>query len=194
MKRETLKSIIKTIIRESMKESMHAHHSDPEYQGHVKSIHHSAKTGDKDKLSGHKDSLRKYLAAKKIDPNENPEDVEALGMQSMHETRYGTSMEDEFAAKQRAVANDEPESMEKKKTMTVLNLSQHSKAEAFMRVSYDWKTYTPKFRPFDEIADKFPEVVREVTPEQGPSWGSAFYIKGEDGMPIMYKEHWDTSG
>ena len=128
--------------------------------------------------------------------------IKTIIRESMHEARYGTSMEDEFAAnefaafaaKQRAAAYDEPESMEKKKTMTVLGLSQHSEAEAFMRVSYDWKTYTPKFRPFDEIADKFPEVVREVTPEQSPSWGSAFYIKGEDGMPIMYKEHWDTSG
>lgn len=147
MKRETLKSIIKTIIRESMHEASYetSMRNNPE--------------GDANQAAT-RDNRRAVFAAKM----------------------------------QAAAANDETESMENKKTMTVLLISQHSRAETFMRVSYDWKTYTPKFRPFDEIADKFPEVVREVTPEQGPSWGSAFYIKGEDGMPIMYKEHWDTSG
>ena len=79
-------------------------------------------------------------------------------------------------------------------TMTVLNLTQNSKAEAFMRLSYDWSTYTAVNRPFDEVAAAFPEVVREVTPEQGPSWGSAFYAKGPDSKPILLKENWDTSG
>ena len=81
-----------------------------------------------------------------------------------------------------------------KNTMTVLNLTQHSKAEAFMRLSYCWKTYTPTFRPFDEIALAFPEAVREVTNDNSPSWGSAFYAKGPDGQPTLLKENWDTSG
>jgi len=84
--------------------------------------------------------------------------------------------------------------MKMKNEMTVLNLTQNSKAEAFMRLSYDWATYTAENRPFDEIAAAFPEVVREVTSEQGPSWGSAFYVKGLDGKPILLKENWDTSG
>ena len=84
--------------------------------------------------------------------------------------------------------------MKMKKEMTVLNLTQNSKAEAFMRLSYDWATYTAVNRPFDEIALAFPEVVREVTPEQGPNWGSAFYAKGPDGKPTLLKENWDTSG
>ena len=82
--------------------------------------------------------------------------------------------------------------MKMKNEMTVLNLTQHSKAEAFMRLSYDWTTYTAVNRPFDEIALAFPEVVREVTPEQGPSWGSAFYAKGPNGQPVLVKENWDT--
>lgn len=81
-----------------------------------------------------------------------------------------------------------------KNTMTVLVLSQHSKAEQFMRLSYDWSTYTAVNRPFDEIAAAFPDVVREVTPDMGPNWGSAFYAKGPDGTPNMFKENWDTSG
>jgi hypothetical protein len=81
-----------------------------------------------------------------------------------------------------------------KNTTTVLSLSQHSKAEAFMRLSYNWSTYTAVNRPFDEIAAAFPEVVREVTSEHGPNWGSAFYAKGPDGKPILLKENWDTSG
>ena len=81
-----------------------------------------------------------------------------------------------------------------KNEMTVLNLSQHSKAEAFMRHSSDWSTYTAVNRPFDEIAAAFPEVVREVTPEQGPSWGSAFYVKDENGFPKLHSENWDSSG
>ena len=84
--------------------------------------------------------------------------------------------------------------MKMKKEMTVLNLTQNSKAEAFMRLSYNWATYTAVNRPFDEIALAFPEVVREVTPEQGPNWGSAFYAKGPDGKPTLLKENWDTSG
>ena len=79
--------------------------------------------------------------------------------------------------------------MKMKNEMTVLNLTQHSKAEAFTR-----PTYTAVHRPFDEIALAFPEVVREVTPEQGPSWGSAFYAKGPNGQPVLVKENWDTSG
>ena len=81
-----------------------------------------------------------------------------------------------------------------KNTTTVLNLSQHSEAEGFMRISYCWKTYTETRRPFDEIAAAFPEVVREITPEQGPNWGSAFYAKGPYGQPTLLKENWDTSG
>ena len=81
-----------------------------------------------------------------------------------------------------------------KNEMTVLNLTQNSKAEAFMRLSYDWSTYTAVNRPFDEIAAAFPEVVREVTPEQGPNWGSAFYAKGQDGKPTLLKHNWDSSG
>ncbi len=84
--------------------------------------------------------------------------------------------------------------MKMKNEMTVLNLTQNSKAEAFMRLSYNWATYTAVNRPFDEIALAFPEVVREVTPEQGPNWGSAFYAKGPDGKPTLLKENWDTSG
>jgi hypothetical protein len=84
--------------------------------------------------------------------------------------------------------------MKMKNEMTVLNLTQNSKAEAFMRLSYNWATYTAVNRPFDEIALAFPEAVREVTPEQSPSWGSAFYGKGPDGQPVLVKENWDTSG
>jgi len=79
-------------------------------------------------------------------------------------------------------------------TMMVLNLTQHSKAEAFMRLSYNWTTYTAVNRPFDEIALAFPEAVREVTSEQWPNWGSAFYGKGPDGQPVLEKQNWDTSG
>ena len=85
-------------------------------------------------------------------------------------------------------------SMKMKNTTTVLVLSQHSAAEKFMRLSYDWTTYTAVNRPFDEIAAAFPEVVREVTHENVPHWGSAFYAKGPDGTPNMLKENWDTSG
>jgi len=81
-----------------------------------------------------------------------------------------------------------------KNTTTVLNVTQNSNAEAFIRLSYCWKTYTATNRPFDEIAAAFPEVVREVTPEQGPNWGSSFYAKGPDGQPILLKANWDTSG
>lgn len=81
-----------------------------------------------------------------------------------------------------------------KDTITVLVLEQNGKAEGFMRLSYCWKTYTETRRTFDEIAAAFPEVVREVTPEAGPNWGSAFYIKGADGKPDLFKEDWDTSG
>jgi len=84
--------------------------------------------------------------------------------------------------------------MKMKNEMTVLNLTQNSKAEAFMRLSYDWATYTAVNRPFDEIAAAFPEVVREVTSEQWPNWGSAFYGKGPDGQPVLVKQNWDTSG
>lgn len=81
-----------------------------------------------------------------------------------------------------------------KNEMMVLNLTQNSKAEAFMRLSYDWSTYTAVNRPFDEIAAAFPEVVREVTPEQWPDWGSAFYAKDENGFPKLHSENWDSSG
>lgn len=54
------------------------------------------------------------------------------------------------------------------KNITVLVVPQHSEVEKAMELSYDWKTYTRIFRPFDEVAALFPDAVREVSPEDGP--------------------------
>ena len=56
-----------------------------------------------------------------------------------------------------------------------------------------WVNRTPL--TFDEACERFPEIVSE---HEGripfPRWGHAHYIKGDDGMPDLLAENWDTSG
>jgi hypothetical protein len=74
--------------------------------------------------------------------------------------------------------------MKMNNSMTVLNISQHSMAERFMRAT----------KSFDDTAKAFPESVREVSDADHPKWGSAFYGRTAEGGVTLVKESWDTSG
>jgi len=76
----------------------------------------------------------------------------------------------------------------------ILDIPQNSKAMNFMSgLSWNGSQWERFDQPtFAEIAAKFPELVK---PEGGIlRWGHGHYIEGEDGMPKLYRECFDTSG
>jgi len=78
----------------------------------------------------------------------------------------------------------------------ILNIDQHSEAEHFMHGrKYNGRDGYDKFpRPtFDQILEKFPKLAVPKAGAFGPSWGSAQYVKGADGMPLRHAENFDTS-
>lgn len=78
--------------------------------------------------------------------------------------------------------------------MKVLNIPQNSEVEQYADLKYDRATNKYNSRPFWDVAAKFPQNLIDVTDEQSPRWGNAFYIEGENGMLELDKENWDTSG
>jgi len=89
--------------------------------------------------------------------------------------------------------------METKQMHKVLVLEQHSNAERFsiagrerkqgMHCMYD----APMLRSWDEMVEKFPECVREVSVNARPCYGSSHWKQGKDGRIEIVSSNWDSS-
>lgn len=46
---------------------------------------------------------------------------------------------------------------------------------------------------FNDIAKKYPENIKFVDKNDSPSWGESWWMSGECGRVMLYKENWDSS-
>ncbi len=76
--------------------------------------------------------------------------------------------------------------------MKILKLEQYSKEEKF--ADRKWVGNKPVSKHFNVVAAAFPDCVLEVTEDNFPDWGSAYYKCGENGVLELWKQNWDTSG
>ena len=46
---------------------------------------------------------------------------------------------------------------------------------------------------FNQIAEKYPQLVKFVSEKELPSWGYSWWAAGATGQIELYKENWDSS-
>ena len=79
-----------------------------------------------------------------------------------------------------------------KNEMQALLIEQHSQAEAFMR-SFNPETRRFERRSFNEVAAQFPNCLVDAE-SASVGWGFGLWVNGEDGLPKVIRQQWDTTG
>jgi hypothetical protein len=81
--------------------------------------------------------------------------------------------------------------METKQMHKVLVLEQHSDAERFSIAG--WERSASVRRSWNEMVEKFPECVREVSVNACPCYGSSHWKQGKDGRIEIVSLNCDSS-